>query len=125
MNAHPYQKASVFLSALALFLAPYLQAADNGIKVGNLELYPTFECVGLRLAYSGDTDSNAVAGVKYRLKGAAAWRQAQPLCRIKDNRFAGSIFFLTPGSTYEVALAVSDPAGVDITEKIAQFSTRK
>ena len=113
------------LSLLALILTAVPSAAENGIKVGSLEVYPTFECAGLRLAYSGDSDSNAVAGVKYRLKGAAAWREAQPLCRIKDNRFAGSIFFLTPGSTYEVAVTVSDPAGVDIAGKTALFSTRK
>ncbi|HUU27699.1 MAG TPA: right-handed parallel beta-helix repeat-containing protein [archaeon] len=99
-------------------------ASGNGIKVKDLELYPTFECIGLRLAYEGDSDSNAVACVRYRLKGTDLWREAQNLCRIKDNRFAGSIFFLNPGTGYEVEITVTDPGGVSGGKKVVPVVTR-
>ncbi len=94
-----------------------LRADENGIRVKAVEAYPTFESIGLRLAYEGDADSNATASVSYRLKGAGRWRQAQPLGRIKGSRFAGSVFFLNPGTRYEVKITVADPASVNDVEQ--------
>ncbi|MCE5272074.1 right-handed parallel beta-helix repeat-containing protein [bacterium] len=99
------------LTGLVLF--PLLSAAalyaDNAVTAGKLELYPTFECLGLRLGYTGDANSNATAALSYREQGASAWREALPLARIRGNRFAGSLFFLTPGRSYEVKVTVADP----------------
>ncbi|MFC1614409.1 hypothetical protein ACFL5K_03855 [Gemmatimonadota bacterium] len=89
-----------------------IEAAQEGVRTKNLELYPTFECIGIRLHYEGDSDSNAVSTVRYRLKGSSLWLEAQPLARIKGNRFAGSIFFLRPGAVYEVEVNLKDPGGV-------------
>jgi len=63
---------AVLLAALVSAQAP-AQTADNGITLGALEAYPTFECVGLRLAYTGDADSNAAVTVRYREKSSSTW----------------------------------------------------
>ena len=113
-----------FLLSFVLSFASFSPAAETGTKVKKLELYPTFECLGLRLEYEGDADSNAAAEVRYRIKGSSQWRGAQPLARIKGNRFAGSIFFLSPGTVYEVEVNVSDPGGVSGGKKSAVIRTR-
>jgi hypothetical protein len=97
--------------ALIMCAVPALAAQETGIELVEVELYPTFECIGIRAAYRGDADSNATVAVRYRLRGAESWKEAQPLNRIKGSRFAGSIFFLTPGAEYEVELTASDPDG--------------
>ncbi|OGG03988.1 MAG: hypothetical protein A3F83_01680 [Candidatus Glassbacteria bacterium RIFCSPLOWO2_12_FULL_58_11] len=101
-----------FLFILCLVTAKLLYASDKGITLNSLEAYPTFECIGLRLAYGGDSDSNATVAVSFREKGRSQWRQALPLSRIKGDRFAGSIFFLKAGTQYEISVKVTDPAGV-------------
>ena len=114
----------LFLFILCRVQTKPLKAADEGIALQGLEAYPTFECIGLRLAYAGDSDSNATAGVSYREKGRSRWSQALPLSRFKDSRFAGSIFFLKPGTQYEVAIKVSDPSGVKDEKPPLVVSTR-
>ncbi|MBN2290529.1 MAG: right-handed parallel beta-helix repeat-containing protein [Candidatus Glassbacteria bacterium] len=113
------------LFILALFtLTQPLPASQAGIKLKGLELYPTFECIGIRVRYEGDTDSNATAGVRYRLQGSNTWREAQPLARIRDSRFAGSIFFLSPDAVYEVEVALSVPGGEADQKRTAHARTR-
>jgi hypothetical protein len=112
------------LMLLALITALPALGADNGIRAGKLELYPTFECIGLRLSFEGDDNANATAAVRYREKGQAVWRQALPLPRIVGSRFAGSIFFLTPGTAYEVEVTVSDPDGMQNGTVTGVVSTR-
>jgi hypothetical protein len=99
--------------ALVVIMAAVAPAAEteNAVKAGRLELYPTFESIGLRLSYTGDANQNATAQLEYRGKGSLAWREALPLARIRGNRFAGSLFFLTPGREYEVQVKLDDPDG--------------
>jgi len=118
-----FKALPVFLS-FALTCVSSIIAAETGIEVKKLELYPTFECIGLRLHYEGDSDSNATAEVRYRMKGATSWRPAQPLVRITGKRFAGSIFFLSPGTVYEVAVEVTDPGGAGDVKKTTLVRTR-
>jgi len=73
-------------------------------------LYPTFECIGLRLSYTGDANSNATAKLKYREKGSSSGAMLCPGAYPR-NRFAGSIFFLTPGRQFEVQVTLDDPDG--------------
>ncbi|HLA40632.1 MAG TPA: DUF1565 domain-containing protein, partial [Candidatus Glassbacteria bacterium] len=100
------------------------ESTAAGIEAVSLEAYPTFNCIGLRLAYKGDSDSNAVARVRYREKGADAWRQALDLARIKDSRFAGSVFFLNSGTAYEVEVRLDDSGGVKGVKTSIIVSTR-
>jgi len=120
----PYPWAIMVFFLLAFSFSSLWGAGENGIKVKTVETYPTFECIGLRVGFEGVADSNATAQVRYRLKGMNPWREAQPLGRIRGNRFAGSIFFLNPGSDYEVEITVTDQDGVSDGKKLLQASTR-
>jgi len=100
---------------------------------------PTFENLGFRWYVDGDRNRNARVAVSYRRKGDGAWREAQPMFRVRHeivtralstrglqpgqttrdisqhyrtgNLFAGSVLFLEPGTTYEVRFTMSDPDG--------------
>jgi len=115
-----------FAGALLVLLAAAAPAADaeSAVRAGRLELYPTFECIGLRLSYTGDANSNATAKLKYREKGSLVWRDALPPVRIRGNRFAGSIFFLTPGRQFEVQVTLDDPDGAALERASGIVATR-
>jgi len=101
---------------------------------------PTLLCAGFEWYVSGDDNHNATVEVRFREKGAASWREGQPLLRIQDekiwghaqrwvyetpNMFAGSIFGLEPGTTYECRFTMSDPDGViNAAEKTVLVTTR-
>ena len=95
---------------------------------------PTFLCLGFEWPASGDDNRNASVTVSYRRQGGAEWRQALDLLRVNTERmprdtvgsdalFAGSIFDLEPGSTWEIALRMSDPDGGG-AERILTVQTR-
>src|SRR5439155_503874 len=86
---------------------------------------PTLVTLGVQLLISGDDDHDAAVTVRYRETGAGTWRDAMPLFRVHPEsvvgrtgpeQFAGSIFDLSPGTTYDVELHATDPDGpVDTT----------
>jgi hypothetical protein len=78
-----------------------------------LELYGTFNAMGVivSLDASDDPDRDATADVEYRVAGSGPYRPGFPLSRIDDTRFVGSLFWLTPGTTYDVRVTFSDPDG--------------
>jgi parallel beta-helix repeat protein len=77
-----------------------------------MELYGTFHAMGVivTLAPSDDPDEDAVASVNYRISGKT-YRQGFPLTRVSPTRFVGSLFGLTPGTSYDVRLTFYDPDG--------------
>ncbi|AKT41236.1 chondroitinase-B domain-containing protein [Chondromyces crocatus] len=90
--------------------------------------YPTFQNISLEWAVSGDANANGVVSVRYRAQGEANFREAMPLFRVPAgsnatfswaNRHAGSVFGLRPGTTYEIALTLTDPDGGDATETLS------
>ena len=91
---------------------------------------PTVCCIGVSLPIlSGDTNYNADVGVSYRKSGTSEWIPALPLLRVRPEtlgtedppenfglprpaeQFAGSLFGLDAGQSYDVRLDVSDPDG--------------
>ncbi len=58
--------------------------------------------------------------------GSGSFRQGLPLCRIGGTRFAGSLFWLTPGTSYDVRVTFADPgeAGLDGVTVSGTRSTR-
>ena len=97
------------------------------ITVGDVEIDPsTPHTIGLSLPIlAGDEDFDAGVRVAYRPIDSPTWKEALPLQRVRTDtlsravptqfpigeQFAGSIFDLKPGSTYEVRLTVEDPDG--------------
>ena len=93
-----------------------------------LELYPTFEAMGVIVTISAedDPDGDMTASLKYRLSGEGAYRQGYQLTRITDTRFVGSLFWLESGTLYDVRVLLDDPDGgpVDGTSVEATDTTR-
>jgi len=114
---------------------------------------PTFENLGFRWYVAGDRNRNASVAVSYRRQGDGAWREAQPMLRVRHeivtrsvstrglrpgqtlrdlsqhyrtgNLFAGSVLFLEPGVTYDVRFTMSDPEGGAPREpKVLTVATR-
>jgi hypothetical protein len=77
-----------------------------------VELYGTFHAMGISvsIADTDDPDQNALATVEYR-KAHERYRTGFPLSRINNTRFVGSLFWLTPGTVYDVRITFSDPNG--------------
>ncbi len=123
---------------LAIFLivgATLLAFAPRGAAVKNKTLAsdfivepPTLICAGFEWRIFGDENRNATATVSYRKKGSVDWKEGLPLLRIGNEKvyghdqrwvytvppmFAGSLFNLEPGTSYECKFQLSDPDGVD------------
>lgn len=123
---------NLFVSALLVitaFISPALSfAAVNAITPGKFVIEPpTLICAGFEWNMAGDDNRNAAVEVSYRKKGTTEWKKALPLLRLNGERvkfdpveidytapnmFAGSIFDLEPGGTYECRFVLSDPDGV-------------
>jgi hypothetical protein len=80
---------------------------------------PTLRNLTIVWPITGDANLNAAVSVRFRVEGGT-WRQAMPLRRTPatthegfswEDRLAGSVFDLEPGTTYEVELALLDPDG--------------
>lgn len=64
-----------------------------------LALYPNIETMGVA-AYEANLPDTAQ--LTYREQGETDWRPGHPLIRIDDGRLIGSLFGLSPSTTYEV-----------------------
>jgi len=114
-------KTRSLLALLILLLglcssAPLLPCSSASLPpahaAATLELYGTFHAMGVivTLDASDDPDGDASATVEYRT-GGEPYRAGFPLSRVDDTRFVGSLFWLEPGTTYDVRVTFSDPDG--------------
>jgi len=87
-----------------------------GATIGSLELYGTFQSMGViaTLPAGVDANTNAVANVEYRVSGGSSYAAGFPLTRVDPGRFVGSLFWLTPGTSYDVRVRYSDPDGAPL-----------
>lgn len=119
-------------------------SAQSAIDVGDVVIDPpTVSTLGVSVPIvTGDDNYNATAAVLYRVSGSAEWQTALPLLRVRPEwisqeqppeslgysrpgeQFAGSVFYLQPGTTYEVQIEVSDPDGGSRVQ-VFQSTTRK
>jgi hypothetical protein len=100
-------------SLLALLAGSLLPAPPVASADASLELYGTFQAMGVvvTVGAADDPDQDAVANVAYRVSGSGAYRPGFPLSRVSSTRFAGSLFWLQAGTTYDVRVTFSDPDG--------------
>jgi len=97
---------------------------SGGTVVAELRSYSTIHSLGFEWDIEGDDNHDGACSVRYRAVGDCLFRDALPLMRgdyawhYHDeqaegpaNLLAGSVMFLTPGTTYEVVLELSDPDG--------------
>lgn len=124
------------LLALWLLSISAAAAAQEETRPDSLRSYSTLHSIGFEWDLTGDTDHDATASVRYREVGATDWRKALDLMRVDFqgyfgsqtadrhyNMLAGSILFLTPGTSYEVELSLRDPDGGS-TQQLVTMSTR-
>jgi hypothetical protein len=76
----------------------------------SLELYGTFHAMGVivTIGSGDDPDQDATANVSYRT-GNGSYQPGFPLTRISSTRFVGSLFWLQPGTSYDVQVTFTDP----------------
>jgi hypothetical protein len=102
---HP---SGLLLSLLACAAAA---SAQDAVSLVSASGYGNFHAGGVVVAVSGDANRNATAALEWREPGAA-FEPGHPLSRIDAAHFAGSLFWLQPGTTYEVRVTLADPDGV-------------
>ena len=115
-------KRWALLAALSLpvLWSPSARAA-NTLTIVEVKLdRPTVHTLGVQVLTSDDDNTNATVSVRYRKKGDLAFRAGPKLFRVLPStvpmhavpkQFAGSIFDLAPGTTYEIEILAKDPDG--------------
>ena len=109
-------------------IIPALVAAAAPVTAGRFFVEPpTLQCAGFEWFIEGDDDRTASVAVSYRRQGTSQWHDGLPLLRLQHERivhesagidytapnmFAGSIFDLEPGVTYECRFVMIDTDGV-------------
>jgi hypothetical protein len=101
-------------------------AATDSLKSGDLIADPpTQSHLSYRWFIEGDKNRNATLEVKFRKAGGSEWMTAFPPLRVQNevirqhnnpqyragNLFAGTLFSLEPGTSYELKLVLTDPDG--------------
>ncbi|MCC6190691.1 MAG: right-handed parallel beta-helix repeat-containing protein [Anaerolineales bacterium] len=102
------------LLLLMLLPAGLIRAQAPARAAAELELYGTFHALGVivNVDAGDDPDLDAAAGIAYRVQGSgSAFQPGFPLSRVSATRFVGSLFWLAPGTSYEVRVSLSDPDG--------------
>jgi hypothetical protein len=109
--------------AAVAFLVPSAATAQNGVSVVSASAYGSFHAAGVLVTVSGDANGNATAALEWSPAGGSL-APAQPLERIDPSHFAGSLFDLAPGTSYEARVTLADPDGVAGSPVTAAFATR-
>jgi hypothetical protein len=104
----------------------------NATLAGQLRGDVTLASASIIWDVQGDANANATSRLQFRRQGTTAWRDALDLSRVKYtdhhtgqavNQLAGSIFHLSPGTTYEIQTTLVDPDGGSVT-RTTTFTTR-
>lgn len=90
---------SLFAGFLPASVSASNQPADNLAVFNQLNLYPNIETVGIAVTGTGLPKK---AGLLYRQSGESVWRNGHALVRIDDGRLMGSLFGLSPLTSYDV-----------------------
>ncbi len=76
----------------------------------SLELHGNFHTMGVIVTIDpvDDPDADAQASVAYRT-GPGPFQLGFPLTRVSGGQFTGSLFWLEPGTVYDIEVTLSDP----------------
>jgi hypothetical protein len=112
---------------LTLMISAASLLAQNQLIVPDKEavILPSFTTLGFNLTYNGDANKNSRAVMSFRKSGESEWREGHPGIRIGhagrfqpavsgwQNEWAFRIFYLNPGTAYEIKIKFEDPDGVE------------
>jgi hypothetical protein len=114
--------AAALLTFAALLISAVPAHAQNNSVVGNLDVYPTYHALGVRLSFSGDADKDGLGRIEWRRAGETTWKTGMNMTRISGPRWAGSVLWLDPNASYEVRAVIDDADGGGSTTRT--ISTR-
>ncbi len=95
------------------------RSSSASIRLGELQLQPTYNSIAVELPFEGDVNGNARVQLQFRT-GDEPWRNALPMWRVGNDTFYGSVLLLQPGTSYELRVSVEDPDGVAGQQVITQ-----
>ena len=104
------------LSLTLLMMGGERLIAGNQMNVSSQQpqILPSFNTLGFQISFSGDDNKNGSTSIKYRESGGS-WHEGHPCVRVwysDKYEWAGRIFHLKPGASYEVEVTFDDPDGV-------------
>ncbi len=94
----------------------------HAVTSGSFRSYSTLHSIGMEWDIGDDADHDSVCAVAYKKSTDSGWRPAQPLFRVDyegSDMMAGSVFFLEPGTSYDVQLVLSDPDGGNFNQNFS------
>ena len=110
MNSRTSLRASLLVFAALTCIES--RAFASSITLGAVSTSGNFHAGGVIAVVSGDDKQTATATLQWRVTGQPDFKPAQPLSRIDATHFAGSLFWLTPATSYDVQVTLSGPDGV-------------
>lgn len=81
------------------------------VRADAVAAYGTIHAGGVLVRIEGDENRNAEASLEWRSPGEA-FRSAHPLVRIDERHFAGSVFWLSDDTPYDLRVTLRDRDGV-------------
>ncbi len=111
---------------------PAADSTGNATVAGQLRGDVTLTSASINWDISGDANNNVTARLMFRRQGTTEWRDALDLNRINytdhhtgksTHVLSGSIFYLSPGTTYDVKAILTDADGGNSTLQTT-FTTR-
>ncbi|MET0552667.1 MAG: Calx-beta domain-containing protein [Vicinamibacteria bacterium] len=110
-------------TAVALAAGALAAASADASSIVSIEAYGNQHTAGVVAVVSGDTNGNATVALEWGTGTPST--AAHPLVRTDPTRFVGSLFRLSPGTSYQVRVTLSDPDGVTGAPSMtAAFATR-
>ena len=118
-----------FIALIATTATPAQSASDNAVVPGATRVDATFVNLGVTWTVSGDSDLDSAMTLRFRVKGTTTWNdgaraiRAYPTIIVQGsplnlNQWGASAMFLTPATTYELELTLTDPDGGSQTRLI-------
>lgn len=98
---------------LKILLPGLLFFSTNLLAQPSLELFPSLETIGVNVLFNNlsDPEKDLTATLEYRKSSATNWLPGFPPTPVFDkNRCTGSIFWLSPATTYEIRVQLNDPS---------------
>ncbi len=113
-----------FLGLALGVVLPVSAWAQDAAGLVSVSGYGTFHAAGVVVTITGDANRNATVALEWGAAGTT-FRPGHPLARIDATHFAGSLFWLEPGRSYQARVTLADPDGVTgLPTAVTAFQTR-
>lgn len=100
------------VAACILVMAGRVHADSGPMRIGRVELYPTWSAVGVEVSFAGDDARQTEPSLKWRRAGEKPWRNGVEMTVDRDKRYLwASIWPLEQGEAIDVRIDFADPRG--------------